>query len=182
MTEVEKLRALLAEAQKWVEVSPYGGIQLQGEHFSDKVRFLRRIDAALAEPVEGGSPEQTKWACYDCGSTGDFLPVQHPAGDYDVKCDGCGSTRTDEIDSAVRRLVLNLDTAQAERDEARAEVERLRTKAMMVIGDRYREGWMKGRQRGAEAMREAAAQVCDEHNVWGARDAIRALPLPEDKP
>lgn len=75
-----------------------------------------------------------------------------------------------------------------ERDEARAEVERLRAKAMMVIGDRYREGWMKGRQHGAEAMREAAASCVGSdvallqtyRSVLEGR--IRDLPIPEGKP
>ena len=124
--------------------------------------------------MEGGSPKQTEWACYDCGSTGDFSTVQHPAGDYDVKCDGCGSTRTDEAGSVVRRLVLDLDTAQAERDEARAEV-------------------AAAYQRGAEAMREAAAgkayttlslhpQPCRRSELREAIvEAIEALPMPEEK-
>jgi flagellar biosynthesis/type III secretory pathway protein FliH len=87
----------------------------------------------------------------------------------------------------------------AERDEARAEVARLKEdrEAAFFRGedDGYRRGHKYGFQYGAEAMREAACdqltqlrasydlarQGASSLAVAGSIDLLRALPLPEDK-
>lgn len=98
--------------------------------------------------------------------------------------------------------------AEIERDEARAKVERLQkrlgdkaevdseklaaafTEGTLAAGDAMRPHIAVAYQRGAEAMREAAATaVFDRHTtgllspaaVTAAVRVIRALPLPEDK-
>ena len=114
VTENEKLRALLAEAR--LRIAPC----VQAPCTNDGCCLRSRIDAALAEPVESDPPKPPEWACYNCGSMGDFSPIQYAAGDYDIECANCGSKNTDEAGNVIRRLVLDLDEARAERDEARA--------------------------------------------------------------
>jgi len=87
--------------------------------------------------------------------------------------------------------------------EARVEIEQLKFELGMAIAREHvalsrdevqlkHSAFQDGYKRGAEAMREAAAQVFDrEAAAWGERlggvipkahaYAIRALPLPEDK-
>lgn len=170
MSEVEKLRALLAEALGRV-----------GLFCDDDLR--QRIDAALAEPVESDPPKSPEWACYNCGSMGDFSPIQYAAGDYDIECANCGSKNTDEAGNVVQRLVLDLDEARAERDEARAEAARWREEGEGLL--RYACEASAAYKAGAEAMREAAAQlVSNERRLWLRSELvfdIRALPIPEDK-
>lgn len=86
MSESEKLRALLAEARR--EIATW--------HLGPRDPLVQRIDAALAEPVEG------------CG-----------------RCEtlrGLADTAAAEQGLAQRRMM----EAQKQRDEARAEVARLR--------------------------------------------------------
>lgn len=65
--------------------------------------------------------------------------------------------------------------------EARAEVEMLRGVGCMEDGDGPCGACRKcAFRRGVAAMREAAAQRCDDHDWVHARE-IRALPDPEDK-
>jgi hypothetical protein len=125
-----------------------------------------RIDAALAEPVESGPPE---WACYNCGSMGDFSPIQYPDGDYDIECANCGSQDTDEAGNVVSQLVLDLDKARAERDEARDEVETLRA---AIDGEPW--GGAVLRQQRDEAIKKLGVTL---EQVWAAekdRDEARA--------
>jgi len=56
VTEVEKLRALLAEAR--IRISPC--VQAPCSH--DDCCLRSRIDAALAEPVQPPKPPRTTWA------------------------------------------------------------------------------------------------------------------------
>jgi hypothetical protein len=194
MTENEKLRALLAEARKTVhtilDIDALHGWACEAVDdepaLDDLMRDLRaRIDAALAEPGESDPPKSPEWACYNCGSMGDFSPIQYAAGDYDIECANCGSKNTDEAGNVVQRLVLDLDEARAERDEARAEAARWREEGEGLL--RYACEASAAYKAGAEAMREAAAlevecndAECrcdgDRHAEW-----IRALPIPEDK-
>jgi hypothetical protein len=202
MSEVEKLRALLAEARAAIhlvlDIDALQGWACEAVDdappVDDLLRDIRqRIDAALAEPVKGYS---------------EGLPTDEPADAY------------------VNGLWEGMLTAQRERDEARAEVERLRgakpelpprppdgdglprygirwngpTAPIAVpMADGYWTPWHladAAYRRGAEAMREAAARECwalsDEMaNVRGmlteqgtaqnAATRIRALPIPEDK-
>jgi len=147
MTEVEKLRALLAEAHSRL---PVGDMK-------------QRIDAALAEPVKADPTLTVREACRR------RMPL-------------------DGTDAQALEHAITI--TERERDEARAEVERLhdllgetrleRTAARVDVAAAYK--------RGAEAMREAAAQDCIE--LWGKghltgtlqAERIRALPIPEDKP
>jgi len=84
-----------------------------------------------------------------------------------------------------------LAIALRERDEARAEVERLKARYEMlgrlayadveVAEAKAREAY----QRGAEAMREAAARMAYAqlaHTLTDVHEKIRALPIPEEKP
>ena len=162
MTENEKLRALLAEAQYGLRTyakDEHGGSLSQGaaEWLAD---VHHRIDAALAESVVD-----------------------------------------DDIDADLRmhkedRLRLRTENLRLtrERDEARAEVERLRS--LKPIGT-YSLDWNHEQermtvaraayQRGAEAMREAAASCVggDTALLQTYRSVlegrIRDLPVPEDK-
>ena len=113
---------------------------------------MRRIDAALAEPAE---------ACTRCETLREL--ADNAAAEQGI---------------AQRRMM----EAQRDRDEARAEVERLRALYVEARVDGFRDG----RKAGAEAMREAAAQmVIRELDSWmhsSLTDEIRALPIPEDKP
>ena len=151
----EKLRALLAEARERIGYCPCGSGLCE-----QPADMVRRIDAALAEPVED-----------------------------------------DDIDADLRmhkedRLRLRTENLRLtrERDEARAEVERLRS--LKPIGT-YSLDWNHEQermtvaraayQRGAEAMREAAASCVGSdtallqtyRSVLEGR--IRDLPVPEDK-
>ena len=116
----------------------------------DRTALVRRIDAALAEPAD----------------------------DYDIDAD----LRLHKEDR-LRLRAENLRLTR-ERDEARAEVERLRS--LKPIGT-YSLDWNHEQermavaraayQRGAEAMREAAALAV----LPSMAHVIRALPIPEDK-
>ena len=94
----------------------------------------------------------------------------------------------------IEELEAKLETVSRERDEARAEVERLtdeRDELLVRVADAGAElratreayidaKWTNAFRRGAEAMREACARVADAHCVPGTRDVIRALPIPEE--
>lgn len=165
MTENEKLRALLAEARQWV--GGWAGVLPKGGDEIDSLR--QRIDAALAEPV---------MPCGDCGhQLTEVRPGKH-------QCDVCDDLRLHKEDR-LRLRVENL-RLERERDEARAEVERLRG---VDCGVTERDGTTTplcgvclecAFLRGAEAMREAAIRVCEEPQMGTEAEAIRALPVPED--
>ncbi len=168
MSENENLRALLAEARGWV--GGWSGILPVSAAAIDSLR--QRIDAALAEPVARLNPYSAA--------------VAEMRGDAWQK-------------QAMQR--------ERERDEARAEVERL--KAHSEVRDRLTASEIRGLlaklsdalhegnktraevaaayQRGAEAMREAAAQEIERQVDAmmlraGLAADIRDLPVPEDKP
>ena len=169
MTENEKLRALLAEARVALQgvaaydANPDVSWTMTKEDCRDA---LDRIDAALAEPVE---PSESEYAMH-----------ARIRADYD-------KTVADSWRAHSAKL-------ESERDEARAEVKRLKESNKLLRVDADKE-WgaaatavATAYQRGAEAMREAAARVVDGdpvvlrsyRSVQAGR--IRALPLPEDKP
>ena len=167
MGEIEKLRALLAEARRLV-----GFLPTHPAGIDAVIGMQQRIDAALAEPVRG--------------------------------CESCG-------DKSYRELLDDNVRVRAERDEARAEVERLQRscerltllhkvaldrndEAMKLCQeavtqrDYFREKNRLAFQRGAEAMREAAYQAAYRNLIDGDDDvcadtcrAIRTLRIPEDK-
>lgn len=93
-----------------------------------------------------------------------------------------------------REVTVKLEQAIRERDEARAEVERLRGVDCGVTELNGTTTQLCGAclecafLRGAKAMREAAARELDRlltkkkaTAIWVAPDEIRALPVPEDK-
>jgi hypothetical protein len=245
MTENQRLRELLKEAREFVEC--FAGA---GEHSLDGIASFKvdlpkdgyprqvavcaaadtiaRIDAALAEQMDATQEGVPDWACYDCGSTDGFHTVQYPDGDYDVVCSECDSERTDDAPQVLRDLARDLDTIRAERDEARAEVERLTEALEDAEGDmhqRIRAGYdatiadcwrakvaevvmqrdalriqnehmtrvvgaaiktqkialADAYRRGAETMREVAADWAAQFCASGTAVSIRALPIPEDK-
>lgn len=210
MTEVEKLRALLAEALGRV-----------GLFCDDDLR--QRIDAALAEPVQedealrvwkmvatqkqaerdearaevqaaidaillrGGYNEaqrQGRSLIQLVGQLGhDLLNVRGALNDYKHVHERTTRERDEaraalekekaahQLEKEAHDLRFDRETKRIkERDEARAEV-------------------AVAYQRGAEAMREAAARRCEISPLHGFAttvgaayaDAIRALPVPEDK-
>lgn len=122
MTEIEKLRALLAEARSYVrsrspclESAPCG-------HYRCEV--LQRIDAALAEPVGDTKPKkQTRpWEVFCRHLSVSGLPeCDEPQGHK-----GAHVWRHIEADKLFDRAATMLREAHSERDEARAEVARLR--------------------------------------------------------
>lgn len=86
-----------------------------------------------------------------------------------------GKRSNESLSEAAERVAL-------ERDEAKADARVFRERM-----DYLREDFESAYQRGAEAMRESAAQVCEEGyaSSWDAHncaDAIAGLPIPEDKP
>lgn len=82
-----------------------------------------------------------------------------------------------------------------ERDEARAEVAQWKAKEMRYLSVDRPQSFAAGYQRGAEAMREAAAQVmvslCEQaastgnvdwaNRYLGISDEVLSLPVPEDR-
>jgi hypothetical protein len=167
MTGEEKLRALLAEARAITQDSLDSnttGFEAEDEvckcNACERYRsIIARIDAAFAEPV----------------------------ADYDIDAD-LRMHKQDRLRLRTENLRLT-----RERDEARAEVERLRS--LKPIGT-YSLDWNHEQermtvaraayQRGAEAMREAAAKRIDAEGINGVNgpyfgNIIRALPIPEEK-
>jgi chemotaxis protein histidine kinase CheA len=82
-------------------------------------------------------------------------------------------------------LTIALADMRAQRDEARAGVERLRAEAAPMneyFTAGYRDGSRDAFRRGAEAMREACAKWVADYCSDGRAGVVRALPIPEDKP
>ena len=203
MTENQKLRTLLAEARAITQDSLESNTTGFDEEFKvcrcdscERYRsIIRRIDAALAEPVRG---------CESCGDKtylellDDNVRVRAERDEARAEVERLGKALTQETQ-------LSLST-QRQLDEARAEVERLQkrlgdkaelsskkladafTTGTLAAGDAMRGHIAAAYQRGAEAMREAAARELDRlltqkkaTAIWVAPDEIRAMPVPEDK-
>jgi len=229
MTENENLRALLAEARIITQDSLDSNTTGFDEEFKvcpcnscERYRsIIQRIDAALAEPVKADPTLTVREACrrrMPLDGT-DAQALEHAITITERERDEARA-EVARLRNAVREkerleleAVRELDEARAEvarlgaaltqetrlslrtqrqLDEARAEVERLRS--LKPIGT-YSMDWNHEQermtvaraayQRGAEAMREAAAQlVSNERRLWLRSELvfdIRALPLPEDK-
>ena len=99
----------------------------------------------------------------------------------------------EQLDLTKRELGRWVDRetkAVRERDEARAEVERLHLDVgclqlgLTVTSEAYRAGYMAGSRdafrRGAEAMREACIGYAHKIGFHGLTVDIRALPIPEE--
>jgi len=210
MTEVEELRALLAEARLWV------GHNLDcSTVVCDECALSCRIDDALAEPVV------------------DPVQAWKDANGYDDFLDEYSSTVTErnEARAEVKRLTQALAMANQvsgvlcddcgwamkfpnepcrcevvkQRDEARAKVERLKAQIAAEAKDYSQDdvnvmttdmiairkaAVVEAYRRGAEAMREKCAvyiQHASHEDGIGMGSqrmemGIRALGLPEDKP
>ena len=161
MANEEKLRSLLAEARGWL------GPGCGASNCTEGCCALRvRIDAALAEPVEG---------CARCETLRELA-----------------DTAAAEQGLAQRRML----EAQKQRDEARAEVERLQAELVRVARAEFDRGAKQGveqalwasrtaqetaYQRGAEAMREAAMGAAWHSAAMGLHKRIKEMPIPEDR-
>jgi len=192
MTQNERLRALLAEARDWMiddtcRDCERGGCELR-----------KRINAALAEPDDVHPSNLTDVVTLleddrdEARAEVEMLraEIEH----WKVSAKQYAENYVAAIEACIR--------AESERDEARAEVERLKALGALQSADiqrlanRVAQGeadWAALRaeaatahRRGAEAMREAAAQiVIRELDSWmhsSLTDEIRTLPIPEDKP
>jgi chromosome segregation ATPase len=186
---VSCLRALLAEAR-----------ELACAH-NEKERAVRdRIDAALADPV---------LPCARCETLRELADkASHEQGLAQRRMLEAQKERDDARD-AIKRAEARasglegwLDAAVDERDEARAEVERLKAQIAAEAKDYSQDdvnvmttdmiairkaAVVEAYRRGAEAMREAAARVVEAAYdgvplQMLADDEIRALPIPKDKP
>lgn len=200
----EKLRALLAEAR--------AALGMWASKWSNEANELfPRIDAALAEPVAANPVAVAEMAAlYHVGLSERILPSE--AAPWVIEAIKLVERERDEARAEVavlekQNIELNDASVALEKQlaEARAEVERLRrllaaqdeiiAEMRTPAEDRVAALEMElavardaAYQRGAEAMREAAAQDCID--FWGAGHAsgvmqagrIRALPVPEDKP
>ena len=219
MSEIEKLRALLAEAREIARsVRNAGSLPYaqwsRDQHEADSV--VDRIDAALAEPV---SPVWSENARLDT-MWQQLVRERDEARDVaERNARDCAHLRQSAItlererDEAVAafheatRLRSGIQQARIkaedERDEARAEVERLQAELVRVARAEFDRGVRQGvdqalwasrtaqetaYQRGAEAMREAAASCVGSDTVLlqtyrsVLEGRIRDLPVPEDKP
>ena len=154
MVDEKTLRALLAEARDALFCC------------RGLTNTLDRIDAALAEPVEG---------CARCETLRELA-----------------DTAAAEQGLAQRRML----EAQKQRDEARAEVERLQAELVRVARAEFDRGAKQGveqalwasrtaqetaYQRGAEAMREAAMGAAWHSAAMGLHKRIKEMPIPEDR-
>ena len=184
MTENEKLRALLAEARGSLARHQFNPespacVLCGGESGIDVGRscpyafdydLAKRIDAALAEPVV--DPVQ---AWKDANGYNDLLAAYSST-----------ITERDEARAEVERLQERLGD-KAEVDSGRLSA--AFTEGTLAAGDAMRSHSEMAYQRGAEAMREAAAEYVknasheDGLGMGSQRmeSGIRALPLPEDK-
>jgi hypothetical protein len=200
MRDVETLRALLADAQEFYAAHPCCDVQ----------EPIDRIKAALAEPLRPAvatypwvADENEKIHQRDAERV-----VDEARAEVEYAYREGGAVLKQQRDEAIKKLGVTLEqlwATEKERDEARAEVERLTQALAMaeqvsgVLCDDC--GWamkfpnepcrcevVKQRdvayQRGAEAMREAAARHFDK--TYGVtrnpQEVIRALPIPKETP
>lgn len=162
MTQNERLRALLKEARECINTE-----------WDSNLKTIALINAALAEPA---------CPCGGEGCTGVDDGLRHQCGGVQEACGVPGCIECGRAHALLHGAGIRADNAERrerarieERDEARAEVERLRALYVEARMDGFRDG----RKVGAEAMREAAAQTVPGHYVM---DLIQALPIPEDMP
>ena len=160
MSEVEKLRALLAEARRALSTEKTLNEDTERWEWTHG-KLAKRIDAALAEPVDADHALTVREACRR------RMPL-------------------DGVDAQALEGALAL--TERERDEARAEVERLKESNRLLRHDADKEWGTAATaiaaafQRGAEAMREAAAKYAyDACGFYSMARDIRALLIPEDK-
>lgn len=201
-SEVEKLRALLAEARGLV-----GFLPTHPAGIDAVLEMQKRINAALAEPL-------VVKPCGDCGKPttenefrGEFCPYcemtrlwndlyrERDEAQAEVErlrsCDGCPAKAEHHLCDACCHA--EPDAINRENRELREEVERLRIENLHIgraLDDALKiqkVACAAAYQRGAEAMREAAA-VFVERSIdsmmlrKGLAEDLRDLPVPEDTP
>lgn len=170
MTDIKKLRALLAEARK----------KMRPERISDDdfYNLKNRIDAALAEPVV---KELDVVELEDAA-----LDAEDGRRRAEVSlAEALSSARSWEVHTHAANLCA--ERAEKERDEARAEVAYWKGEFSRLHEEHLPVAFAGAYQRGAEAMREAAAACVGSdtallqtyRSVLEGR--IRDLPIPEDK-
>jgi hypothetical protein len=190
MTENEKLKALLAKSRRALSTEKTLN-EDTGRWEWTHGKLAKDIDAALAEPVT----DDCEWHSFLLGNARGNEKLLADIAARAVLTNDPDLGNAAVSGAAALRL---LPQAERERDEARAEVERLRGIAMHPTGvtwARYHETVIEimreeaalDYKAGAEAMREAAAEAMAPmlrsmlSRIEAAR-AIRALPIPEDKP
>ena len=193
----EKLRALLAEARAITQDSLDSnttGFEAENEvckcNACERYRnIIARIDAALAEPVESDAEKGRRLVAEAHESwTSKRVSFEEAWRLKDTqRIAKVGARNGVAPGTAFADLVEKLER---ERDEARAEVKRLKESNRLLHHDSDKE-WgaaataiAAAYQRGAEAMREAAASaVLTRFHLSSVTLAksIRALPVPEDK-
>lgn len=187
MTENEKLRTLLMEAQSGLMCDRYREAWERCDCVVCAVKT--RIDAALAEPVE---PSESEYAMH-----------ARIRADYDKTVADCWRAKVAEVERE-RDEARALRTVEAEKARHEAALLKMRLSDLKhALGidaagwfDRFKRAERErdearaevaaAYQRGAEATREAAAQVVEDADdgvpLQCLADAgIRALPLPEDR-
>jgi hypothetical protein len=144
-SEVEKLRALLAETQHEIAVMVVIGHIPNVEKLCSLTQLCVRIDAALAEPTKSEDA------------------ISHEA---------MLEKERDELRAEVERLKADLEVVES---DERLAAKRWEAEAMRLQGA-YR--------RGAEAMKEAVSHYLSTKGWFlnnQAKASILALPIPEDK-
>ena len=175
MSNEEKLRALLAEAR---------GIACT--HSTHERTVLARIDAALAEPVVKKPILDALRSAVSC-ETLERIVTERGQAIAALECEVIRLSRLEEsLPASLRDAHDVVRGLERERDEARAEVRRTYKELSESIA-REAEAY----ERGAEAMREAAASYLEEDAKFESvcmstaaeiyAGVIRSLPRPEDK-
>lgn len=177
MSETEKLRALLAEARGLLSKWCWSGTCCA---------LRQRIDAALAEPVEGplNAVSRLSQQVHEARSNAEWL-VQQAERERDEARTEVERLRKRVEEEGSLELALLEETGRA---LGKREWESVKDAAERIMSERddARDDIVAAYQRGAEAMREAAAGLFDGRVGLAQSPAyaveIRALPIPEDKP
>jgi hypothetical protein len=194
MTQTEKMRALLKEARDALVRA-----ENRMMHPPQQVpNAIQRIDAALAELANEWQPHE------DPARTAYVVQIERERDEARAEVEHWKAAAKQHAEnhtaaveafhdaSRLRSIIQQARIkAEDERDEARAEVERLKSDsswgALRRLDDEWRTESSAAFKRGAEAMREAAKAACKPVlRSMASRseiaEAIRALPIPEDKP
>lgn len=145
----DEARAHLAAVEKLLPREAYISDKTLAENIADWIRDLRNEAKERSEFAAAETTHANRWA-----------------------------ERAHAAEKRVKEVSDEAALAQSERDEARAEVERVAEAAAASLAHVSATAARLGFQRGAEAMREAAARNC-AGEVCSRQ--ILALPIPEDK-
>jgi hypothetical protein len=192
MSEVEKLRALLAEARERIRHKNGDRplCQYSDRNQCEVCGLAKRIDAALAEPVESDAEKGRRLVAEAHESwTSKRVSFEEAWRLKDTqRIAKVGARNGVAPGTAFADLVEKLER---ERDEARAEVASLKAELSPMLlavatstdeRDIARAKAEMAYQRGAEAMREAAMGAAWHSAAMGLHKRIKEMPVPEDKP